>query len=45
MIRGPGFSPARVAWAEVQLDLGDAKAARAALQAVLAQTPKDAASR
>jgi tetratricopeptide (TPR) repeat protein len=42
MIRGPGFSPARVAWAEVQLDLGDAKAARAALQAVLAQTPKDA---
>ena len=42
MIRGPGFSPARVAWAEVQLDLGDAKAARGALQAVLAQAPKDA---
>ena len=42
MIRGPGFSAARVAWAEVQLDLGDAKAARAALQAVLAQAPKDA---
>jgi tetratricopeptide (TPR) repeat protein len=42
MIRGPGFSAARVAWAEVQLDLGHAKDARATLQAVLAQAPKDA---
>ncbi|HEY7372791.1 MAG TPA: tetratricopeptide repeat protein [Polyangia bacterium] len=42
MIRAPGFTAARIAWAEVQLDLGDAKTARATLQAVLAQAPKDA---
>ena len=41
IIRAPGFSAARVAWAEVQLDLGDAKAARGTLQAVLAHAPKD----
>ena len=41
IIRAPGFSAARVAWAEVELDLGDAKAARATLQAVLAHAPKD----
>jgi hypothetical protein len=41
MIRGPAFAAARVAWAEVQIDLGNAKDARASLQAVLAQAPKD----
>src|SRR5262252_2770861 len=41
MIRAPGFTAARVAWAEVQLDLGDAKAARAALQTLRAQAPND----
>ena len=41
IIRAPGFSAARVAWAEVELDLGDAKAARATLQAVLAHATKD----
>jgi tetratricopeptide (TPR) repeat protein len=41
MIRAPGFAPAQVAWAEVQLDLGDAKAARGALQKLLAQAPRD----
>ncbi len=41
IIRAPGFSAARVAWAEVELDLGDAKAARATLQTVLAQSSKD----
>jgi tetratricopeptide (TPR) repeat protein len=42
MIRAPGFTAARIARAEVQLDLGDAKTARAGLQEVLAQEPKDA---
>jgi hypothetical protein len=41
MIRAPGFTAARVAWAEVQLDLGNAKDARVALQEVLAQAPRD----
>src|SRR5204862_1981692 len=42
MIRAPGFAAARVAWAEVQLDLGDAKAARAALRTLREQSPNDA---
>jgi tetratricopeptide (TPR) repeat protein len=37
----PGFSAARVAWAEVRLDLGDATAARSTLMAVLAGAPAD----
>jgi len=41
IIRAPGFSAARVAWAEVEIDRGDAKAARATLQSVQAQAPKD----
>jgi hypothetical protein len=41
IIRAPGFSAARVAWAEVEIDRGDAKAARATLQNVFAQAPKD----
>lgn len=41
IVGDPGFTAARVAWAEVVLDLGDAKAARAALTAVLAQSPQD----
>ena len=41
IIRAPGFTAARVAWAEVEVDRGDAKAARATLQDVLAQAPKD----
>jgi len=41
MIRAPAFAAARTAWAEVQLDLGDAKTARTTLQALLAQSPKD----
>ena len=41
IIRAPGFTAARVAWAEVEIDRGDAKAARATLQDVLAQSPKD----
>jgi hypothetical protein len=41
MIRAPAFAPARAAWAEVQLDIGDAKTARGALQELLAQSPKD----
>jgi tetratricopeptide (TPR) repeat protein len=41
MIRAPGFTAARVAWAEVQLDLGDARTAGATLQTVRAQAPKD----
>ena len=42
MIRAPAFAAARVAWAEVELDLGDAKtAARHVAEALLAQSPKD----
>jgi tetratricopeptide (TPR) repeat protein len=41
MIRAPGFAPAQIAWAEIELDLGDAKTARATLQKLLAQSPKD----
>jgi tetratricopeptide (TPR) repeat protein len=41
IIRAPAFTPARVAWAEIELDLGDARAARATLQQLLAQSPKD----
>jgi len=37
MIRAPGFTPARVAWAELHLDLGDLKTARTALDALSAQ--------
>ena len=41
MVAGPGFGPVRTALAEVELDLGDARAARATLQAILLQTPSD----
>ncbi len=41
MIRAPAFAAARAAWAEVELDLGDAKTAGATLQALLAQAPRD----
>jgi tetratricopeptide (TPR) repeat protein len=41
IIRAPGFVAARTAWAEVELDLGDAKAARGTLQTMRAQTPAD----
>ena len=41
MIRAPAFAPARVAWAEVELDLGDAKTAGATFQTLLAQAPRD----
>ena len=41
MIRAPAFAPARVAWAEVELDLGDAKTAGGTFQALLAQAPRD----
>jgi len=41
IIRAPGFVAARSAWAEVELDLGDAKAARETLQALRAQAPAD----
>jgi tetratricopeptide (TPR) repeat protein len=41
MVAGPGFGPVRTALAEVELDLGDAKAARATLQAILTQAPSD----
>jgi hypothetical protein len=41
MIRAPAFAAARTAWAEVKLDLGDARTARATLQALVAQSPRD----
>ena len=41
IIRAPGFSAARIAWAEIQIDLGDAKAARNTLHELLAESPKD----
>ena len=41
MIRAPAFAAARTAWAEVKLDLGDAKTARTTLQALLGQSPRD----
>jgi tetratricopeptide (TPR) repeat protein len=41
IVGSPGFFAARVSWAEVELDLGEAKAARQALRAVLAQSPQD----
>src|SRR2546428_403183 len=41
MIRAPAFAAARAAWAEVELDLGDAKTAGATLQALLEQAPRD----
>src|SRR5579871_51258 len=40
-VLAPGFLASRVARAEVLLDLGDAKAARATLAAVLAEAPGD----
>ena len=41
MIRAPAFAAARAAWAEVELDLGDAKTAGATLEALLVQSPRD----
>ncbi|MES1208616.1 MAG: hypothetical protein ABUS79_21970, partial [Pseudomonadota bacterium] len=38
-VGSPAFSEAQVSWAEVRLDMGDASAARAALEGVLARAP------
>lgn len=45
IVAGPGFGPVRSALGEVELDLGDAKAARTTLRSSLAQAPSDLAAR
>jgi hypothetical protein len=41
MVASPGFGAAKVAWAEVRIDLGDASTAVAALEPVVARAPSD----
>jgi hypothetical protein len=45
MVQDPGFLPAKLAWAEVRLDLGDAVAARAVLEPIAAHAPEDIRAR
>jgi tetratricopeptide (TPR) repeat protein len=45
MVEAPGFLPARLAWAEVRLDLGDASAASAMLAPIVKGAPEDARAR
>src|SRR5260221_13319359 len=45
MVGAPGFLPAKIAWAEVRLDLGDAAAAEAVLVPIVARAPEDIRAR
>jgi tetratricopeptide (TPR) repeat protein len=45
MVEAPNFLPAKIAWAEVRLDLGDAAAAQAVLVPIVAKAPEDVRSR
>jgi hypothetical protein len=45
MVDAPGFLPAKIAWAEVRLDLGDAAAAQTVLVPVVARAPEDIRAR
>jgi tetratricopeptide (TPR) repeat protein len=45
MVQAPGFLPAKIAWAEVRLDLGDAPAAQAVLVPIVARAPEDIRAR
>jgi tetratricopeptide (TPR) repeat protein len=45
MVEAPGFLPAKLAWAEVRLDLGDAVAAQAVLVPIVGKAPEDVRAR
>jgi hypothetical protein len=45
MVAAPGFGAAKVAWAEVRIDLGDAATAVAALEPLVARAPGDLRAR
>jgi tetratricopeptide (TPR) repeat protein len=45
MVEAPAFLPAKIAWAEVRLDLGDAAAAEAVLVPIVARAPEDIRAR
>jgi hypothetical protein len=45
MVEAPDFLPAKLAWAEVRLDLGSADAAAALLGPIVARAPEDARAR
>jgi hypothetical protein len=45
MVEAPSFLPAKLPWAEVRLDLGDAAAAAALLEPIVAHAPEDVRAR
>lgn len=45
MVAAPSFLPAKLAWAEVRLDMGDAAAAQAVLVPIVARAPEDVRAR